>query len=56
MMMLVLKHVASRVKRARTHTFAVVWSIWKKTEEKKAKKSTPKNQRSWGAKKIKVNG
>ena len=52
MMMLVLKHVASRVKRARTHTlFAVVSGGSKSKEEKKAKKSQPKTKGSRACKK-----
>jgi len=56
MMMLVLKHVASRVKRARTHTFAVVWSIGKKLRKKRQKSQPQKTKGHGGAKKIKVNG
>jgi len=58
MMMLVLKHVASRVKRARTHTlFAVVSGGSKSKEEKKAKKSQPQPKgHEVQKKKNKVNG
>jgi hypothetical protein len=59
MMMLVLKHVASRIKRARTHAlFAVVsrGSIGSK-RKKRQKKVNPKTKGHERAKKkIKVNG
>jgi hypothetical protein len=54
MMMLVLKHVASRVKRARTHTlflFSLGGQNLDQKEEKKAKKKSTPTKGSRGAKK-----